>query len=474
MSRWRPIPTFRLRLTLWNVAVMVVILAVYAGTVFVVVSRNASEGLNDRLRADFQWPNEMLERLPDGSLGTFDPSGDTDSSPWLQVRSTGGRLLYSTWNAQRSLVPHVEELAVEASNEIVSVEDIDPPWRVLSGRSTIGGEPYVIQVARSEGPMRNERAELLLMLLLGLPVGVALAGLGGYSLARGALAPVNSMADRARSITAEHLEDRLPVENPRDELGRLATVFNDTLTRLESSFDRMRRFTSDASHELRTPLTAMRSVGEVGLRGSRTSAEYREVIGSMLEEVDGMADLVERLLMLSRAETGQARLASERIELGGLADEIAGQLDVLAEEKRQSLRVERRRDVECTGDRLVLGRALLNLVDNAIRHTPPGGKISIRIDRRSDDAVLDVVDTGPGIDPELRERVFDRFFQVDGSRSRGSHRGSGLGLSIAKWAVEAHGGRLTLEDAGPGGSRFRITLPSARNAGGQEPLRAVS
>ena len=461
MKRPRLTPGFRLRLTLWNVAVMVVILAVYAGTVFVFVSRSGSEGLNDRLYADFQWPREMLERLPDGSLETFDESGDSDASPWLQVRSLGGELLYSTSIAERSLVPHMDELAVEALDEIVSVADVDPPWRVLSGESTIGGEQYVIQVARSEAAMRSERFELLLILLFGLPVGVALAGLGGYSLARRALAPVNSMADRARSITAERLQDRLPVDNPHDELGRLATVFNETLTRLESSFEQMRRFTSDASHELRTPLTAIRSVGEVGLRGRKTEADYRDVIASMLEEVDRMARLVERLLMLSRADTGQAKLSMDRVELGELAGEVAGQLDVLAEEKQQTISVECVKNVSWTGDRLVLRQALLNLVDNAIKYTPGNGEISISVDYVPGNAILDVTDTGPGIPSELRDLVFDRFYRVDGSRSRGNGGGMGLGLSIAKWGIEAHGGRLTLEKAGEGGSVFRITLPGA-------------
>ncbi len=468
-----PISAFRIRLTFWNVAVMVAILTVYAGTVFVVVSRNGSESLNDRLRADFQWPNEMLERLPDGSLGTFDASADTDASPWLRVWSLDGDLLYSTWNAQRSLVPSVDTLAVDARDAIVSVDDVEPPWRVLSGESRIGDRPYVIQVARSEGPMRGERVELLLVLLLGLPVGVALAGLGGYSLARGALAPVRSMADRARSITADRLGDRLPVENPDDELGRLATVFNDTLTRLESSFEQMRRFTSDVSHELRTPLTAIRSVGEVGLRQPKTAAAYRQVIGSMLEEADGMTRLVERLLMLSRTGAGPIRLSSERIDLGGLAADVVGQLDVLAEEKRQSVRVERLRDVTFDGDRLVLGQALINLVDNAIRHTPEGGRVTVLVDHAGGGGIVDVVDTGPGIAPELRDRVFDRFFRADGAPASGGSAGVGLGLSIAKWAVEAHGGRLTLEDSGGAGCRFRITLPGASVAQAG-PLHAVS
>src|SRR5262249_9366571 len=163
-------------------------------------------------------------------------------------------------------------------------------------------------------------------LLLGLPLGVAAAGLGGYSLARRALAPVDNMAERARLITAERLKERLPVDNPEDELGRLATVFNETLTRLEPSFEQMRRFTAHASHELRTPLTAMRSVGEVGLRGKRDEPAYREIIGSMLEEVDRLSHLVDRLLTMSRADTGVAALSTETVNLCELAEEVASQL----------------------------------------------------------------------------------------------------------------------------------------------------
>src|SRR5262245_63807065 len=147
------------------------------------------------------------------------------------------------------------------------------------------------------------------------------------------------MANLARFIHAQRLNDLLPVDNPDDELGRLATVFNETLTRLESSFEQMRRFTTDASHELRTPLTAIRSVGEVGLRGRRDEAAYREIIGSMLEEVDRLALLVDRLLTLSRADTGQAQLSADVVDIPDLAEENAEQLGVLAEERDQSIRV---------------------------------------------------------------------------------------------------------------------------------------
>ena len=178
-------------------------------------------------------------------------------------------------------------------------------FRVLTGQVTIAGHSVVVQVGSSEAGMRQELRELMLVLVLGLPLSVAAAGLGGYWLARGALSPIDRMADRARMITADRLGDRLPVENPTDELGKLAAVINDTLARLETSFEQMQRFTAEVSHELRTPLTAIRSVGEVGLRRSRDTADYRSAISNMLEETDRLSRLVERLLFLSKGDTGQ-------------------------------------------------------------------------------------------------------------------------------------------------------------------------
>jgi heavy metal sensor kinase len=330
----------------------------------------------------------------------------------------------------------------------------------------------VIQVGRSEISLRQQLGDLLFVLLLGLPLGVVAAGLGGYTLARRALAPVNRMAERARSITAERLKDRLPVDNPNDELGRLASVFNETLTRLEYSFDQMGRFTADASHELRTPLTAIRTVGEVGLRGKRDETAYREIIGSMLEEVDRLSLLVDRLLTLSRADTGQEKLSIDVIDLGELADEVADQLSVLAEDKKQSITVQHSANPRWMGDPVVLRQALLNLVDNAIKYTPEGGRISIRVAQSGAGATIDVIDTGPGIPSELQRRIFDRFYRVEESRSR-EKGGTGLGLSIAKSAVEANGGHLTLEPA-TAGSMFRITLPHTAPGHAVAPaLRAV-
>ena len=461
MTRWWRSHSVRVRLTLWYLAAMVVVLAMYAAVVFVFVSRNASETLNSRLRGDFQWASAMVEQTPEGGITWYEDINE-DESFWLQVWSPDGELLYQNSGAIRSALAGSRDLALRGRGEIAVLDHPVAPVRVLTQRGTIGGTAVIIQVGRSELTMQEGLAQIGLILALGLPLAVAVAGLGGYTLARRALLPIERMTERAQTITAERLHDRLPVENPDDEMGRLATVFNETLGRLEASFDQMRRFTSDVSHQLRTPLTSIRSVGEVGLRDHRDELAYRGIIGSMLEEADRLASLVDRLLTLSRAETRQARLTPEDLDAGELAADVAGHLDVLAEEQSQAIGVERVGTPHAFADRFVVRQALINLVDNAIKFTPVGGRIRIRVAEASDHVLIDVIDSGKGVDPSARDHIFDRFYRAADSGTTGA----GLGLSIAKGAVEAAGGRLTLVASGPGGSTFRIMLPRAA-----KPLR---
>ena len=455
MRRWWRSHSVRVRLTLWYVAAMVLMLAVYAGVVFAFVNRSISETLNTRLLSDFQWASAMVEQTPEGGITWYEDI--TDEQFWLRVWSADGELLYQNGEAARSPVPESRDIAQRADESIARVDDPVAPVRVLTRRGQIGGSPVIIQVGRSEAGMRQELDQLALILALGLPLAGAIAGLGGYTLARRALLPVERMTERAQLITAERLSDRLPVENPDDEMGRLAVVFNETLGRLEASFEQMRRFTADVSHQLRTPLTALRSVGEVGLREHRDDATYKSIIGSMLEEADRLASLVDRLLTLSRAETRQAKLSTDEFDVRELADEVADHLEVLAEEQGQSIEVEQVGTPHAYADRFVVRQALINLVDNAIKFSPSGGRIRIRVEEASGEAIVDVIDSGAGIEPSAREHIFDRFYRGTDSGTQGA----GLGLSIAKGAVEATGGRLTLAMSGAGGSTFRIALPRA-------------
>jgi heavy metal sensor kinase len=470
----RPL-SVRVSLTLWYVAATIVVLAVYAGTVFVIVRDTYSRQLDSELRGDFNWAAGMTEQKPDGTFAWFeDENRDIDlDSPWLQAWSPSGKIIYRTAAAGRTPIPAATELATHPDQRIVAVQLPGKTLRVLTGRTTIGNSDVILQVARSQTLMEYELRQLALWLALGLPLGVAAAGVSAYLLARRALAPVDRMADRARHISAERLSERLPVDNPDDEFGRLAAVFNQTLGRLESSFDQLRRFTADVSHELRTPLTAIRSVGEVGLRGHRDSAGYRGVIASMLEEVDRLACLVDRLLILSRAELGQAKLAPELIDLRELAEEVASHLGVLAEEKGQSLVVAAQGAPQAVIDRLMLRQSLINLVDNAIKYTPAGGSIRIRVADSAAAATIEVIDNGPGIRDELKSRIFERYYRAGDARSAELF-GTGLGLSITKFSIEVNGGQLTVQSTEGGGSTFRIILPRARTTRPHEPRRRTA
>jgi heavy metal sensor kinase len=303
-------------------------------------------------------------------------------------------------------------------------------------------------------------SEVLTVLVFGLPVVVVLAGAAGYLLARRALMPIDHMATSARRITAERLHERLPVMNPDDEIGRLAAVINDAFARLESSFEQLRRFTADASHELRTPLAVIRGIGEVGLGETRTPAEYKEAMGSMLEEVDRLTNLVDTLLRLSYGDAGTVRLARTPVDLGQLARDVVSSLAVLAEDRNQRFALDVADGVTVAADRLVLREAITNVVDNAIKYSGRDSIIAIRVQPEGSDAALTVADEGPGVAPEHRERIFDRFFRLDEGRSRDSG-GTGLGLAIARWAVEVNGGHISVAGRDTGGAIFRITLPLA-------------
>ena len=461
MTRWPRLRTVRARLTLLHVAAMLAVLVVYAAAVYLLVRFNVSNALDERIRGDFSWATSMAEQQTDGTLVWWD--GDENfESPWLQVWNQEGQPVFRTTTAKRVPVPASEALVRRPDGRIISVPTPTQPFRILTDEVTISERPLVIQVGWSEAAMQQELRELFLVLVLGLPLSVAAAGLVGYWLARGALAPIDRMAERARSITADRLGERLPVENTRDELGRLASVFNKTLARLESSFEQMRRFTAHVSHELRTPLTAIRSVGEVGLRESRDAEGYRTVIGNMLEDADKLRGLVERLLLLSKGDTGQIKLSAESIDLCELSRGVSTHLSVLAEERNQSLTVDCEGTCRCVGDRLVLRQALINLADNAIKYTPAGGRIRIQLSEQTEHVVIDVSDTGPGIPEGLQHRIFDRFWRGEPDQSAAS-TGAGLGLALAKWAVEANYGELAYASAAGGGSVFRITLPKAND-----------
>ncbi len=441
----------RARLTLWHAGVLMLIVCAFAAGFLLFVRARLFEELDRQLLRELTTIDWVYHNEPWELKDLASESGIT------HFRITAdGNLHHQTEGWER------EGLA-RALKDAGSMPAAS--WTAPDGRSyrvqAVADSSYHIAAAMEETSFRHTLWTLAAVLAMGVPFAVGLAIAGGYFLAGRVLSPVGAMADKARQITADSLGERLPVGNPRDEFGRLATVFNDTLSRLHDSFDRLRRFTSDASHELRTPLTAMRSVGEVALQAPLDSGGYRDVIGSMLEEVERLTRLVDSLLTLTRADSGATRPVREVVELAALAGIVAEHLRVLAEEKQQSLSVDAAAPVEAVCDPAILRLALMNLLHNAIKYTPNGGAIRVRATATaSGQPSIEVQDTGPGIPAAHRERIFERFYRMDPDRSRESG-GTGLGLAIARWAVAANGGRIELESEESRGSLFRIVLPSS-------------
>jgi heavy metal sensor kinase len=456
--RWST-TSIRVRLTGWYTVVLFLMLVVYATATFLAVRHEFLEQFDDQLHDDFETAEGLLTPTPEGRIvWSGDRRRDPDNDPdrGTDVWSASGDQIYRS-GASAALRP-VALAATNAQPRYESIVASGHRWRTLTGTTQVGGRAVVLRVSRSEERLRGQLWEVLTVLVFGLPVVVVLAGVGGYVLARRALTPIDHLASEARRITAERLHERLSVPNQHDEIGRLAGVINDTFARLESSFEQLRRFTADASHELRTPLSVIRGIGEAGLGATRTPAEYKDAMGSMLEEVDRLTNLVDTLLRLSHGDTGTVRLSSEPIDLGQLTQDVVSSLAILAEERTQRLRVDVSDRAVVTVDRLVLREAITNILDNAIKYSPRGSSIDIRVRVEGDHAILDIADEGAGIAEEHRERIFDRFFRLDEGRSRDSG-GTGLGLAIAKWAVEVNGGRITVEEGLNGGSVFRVTLP---------------
>lgn len=456
-------PTIRARLTGWYALAVTAMMVVYATATFIAVRHEFLEQLDERLHDDFEVAEGRLARETDGTIRWTDAhqDGHDDEARVYDVWSPTGEQIHRS-GAQTPLPP-VSVAATGISYRYETIIANGERWRTIAAPVTIGGQNLVLRVSRSEERVREELSEVLIVLVLGLPLVVALAGVGGYLLARRALAPIDHLASEAQRITADRLHERLKVPNERDEIGRLTGVINQTIARLESSFDQLRRFTADSSHELRTPLAVLRGIGEAAVAERRSPAEYEETIGSMLEEIDRMSSLVETLLRLSHGDAGTIRLSREAVDLDQLARDVAASLGILAEERNQKVIVDSSIQVTVRADRLVLREAVTNVLDNAIKYGPDGSTVTMRVDRVGDEGLLAITDEGPGVPAEHRDRIFNRFFRIDEARSR-ERGGAGLGLAIAKWAVEIHGGRITVHGARDGGSEFRISLPLAESS----------
>ena len=360
--------------------------------------------------------------------------------------------------------PEVLELAEHAGSEQsdmrATVTDLGKfkSTRVKASAFAIGGRQFVLLLGQSLDSTGEELALVRGVLYIGLPLALLIAGAGGFWLAARSLAPLGWMAEQARTITDRNLDSRLDVGAAHEELRVLADSFNGLLSRLDQSFETMRRFVADASHELRTPLSVIRGEADVALGQERSAGEYQESLVIIQDEARRLSRLVDDLLNLARADAGHVNLRTEEFYLNDLLAECCRAFHSAAGAKRIDLQCNCPGDVAFRGDPDLIRRLAFNLIDNAVRHTPEGGKVLVGLETAEDGLRIRVADSGVGISREAAPHIFERFYRGDQARSR-QNGGFGLGLSIVKWIAESHRGAVDFTSTPGTGTTFTVVLP---------------
>jgi heavy metal sensor kinase len=456
------IRTLRARFALSLTALILAFLAAFGGGIYFTFNRIEYTEVEDTLSlsaeqvlASLYEDNgsiQMLTQDPNAThLGEF--NAFTQRGVTLMVLTSDGEILEAVGPYSDAPVPVSEARSQPVFKTLNETNQRDPIrvyiLPILEGGHVLGWIQSMQSLASTEEALDRLRT----VLLIGTSLLSVLAGFAGYFLAGRALAPIDEITNTARRISTQDLSARLALPDTGDEVSRLANTFDEMLGRIESGFARERQFTSDASHELRTPLTAMKTILNVMRDGERPTQEYREALDDLAEETDRLQGLVENLLQLARGEKG-LKLHKEEIDLSLLLADVSDSLRPLADNKHLTLTCDLPPSLVLSGDTDQLIRLIVNLLDNAIKYTERGAVI-LSAHKTEEGATIEVADTGIGIPSEHVPRIFERLYRVETARSSG---GSGLGLSIAKQIVQAHGGRIEVQSAVGNGTTFTVYL----------------
>jgi heavy metal sensor kinase len=479
------IDSIRAKLTAWYVSVLASVLITFGVGTYLMLSQVLYERVDSGLRLLIDIATSSLAHEANEGQSPAEAAISTASEPLGEDQAlgiyNGSGILFADSQTAR---------ASGASSELVGMGE-DAPRLSLPGLEAIpDGRPgvetvpaspeqgayrravrrvrisphteYIIVAGQSLRRVEEDLGPLKMILLYTIPATIAIAGIGGWFLARKSLSPVVVMAERAARMTAENLGGRLPVVNPKDELGQLAGTFNALFGRLERAFAQQRQFMADASHELRTPLATARTAASVTLQEpSRSESEYRDALRIVDDQTRRLTRLVDDMFTLARADAGQYHLQKGTFYLDELATEVGRAGTVLGARKDVSVEVSAPTGMSFLGDEDLLRRMLLNLVDNAVRHTAPGSTVAMTLAANNGEYRITVSDMGSGIPPEAQPHIFERFFRADAARTRtaGEGGGAGLGLAIARWVAHAHDGRLELVKSDERGTVLRATFP---------------
>lgn len=451
--------TLRARLTLLYTAVLATVLIIFGAVVFVLLSVSLTAEIEETLITTADDILFASRRDVQGILlPTLDLTGNVGVQVWAW--SSENDLALLSTNVTNNDEPFDTQSLNSSMRVFETVSTQSGRLRVLSVPITVVPDERIIgylQLARSLDIVDRALEQLLIVLLTGGLLGILISALIGWAAAGAALRPLGRVTDTALQISrADDLSRRIPMEGAvRDEIGRLVIVFNETLERLENLFEGQRRFLADVSHELRTPLTTIRGNVDLIRRMGKADEESLEAVTA---EVDRMTRMVQELLLLAQAESGNLPLAQETVDLKSLTKEIHQQAQLLAEGRVEVL-INAQEPIMVVGDRDRLRQVLLNLVANALEHTPDGGRIELGLERMEDWSKVTVTDSGKGIPEHELANVFERFYRGDRSRKRSETGGAGLGLSIAYWIARSHDGRIDVESVVGQGTTFSLWLP---------------
>jgi heavy metal sensor kinase len=466
--------TLTLRARLVGISTMAsgLLLAALGVVSYDVLARHLDTDLTQRVTELTGGLHGYLRFDHDATSIAFD-AGDADQAVFVREATryyraydaeTGRLLVESTELAPLAppLTPG-EVRALRAAPRVFDVETGRGRLRISNSvRTAADRRTYLLQVALLLTPIDAVLARYRHRLFWGVPIALLIAGATAWWLAELALLPLSRVAVAAQAIDVRTLERRLPVRGVGDELDRVVEAFNGTLARLEHAVGEMRQFSAALAHELRTPLAALRGEIELASHTPGSNPALHDRFASQMEEIDRLSRLIDQILTLARAESGQIRLSRARVNLTDLAASLVEQLEPIAAARSIELRGQTSGAVLVDGDAGWLQRLLLNLVDNALKFTTENGRVVVRVTREGGAARIDVQDTGAGLSPSDAQQVFERFFRADPARSS-TTAGAGLGLSLVQWIAAQHGGTVTVQSRLGEGSTFTVTLPISGN-----------
>lgn len=457
------IDSIRVRLTLWYVAIFSALLIFFSLFAYALIARSLRGQLDNALTITAN--NAAAAFLSEMSEGDH-TEAESAAEVLQQMALTNFQVAFLSGD---NLVA-ATRFAIWSHPSLADARNINQPLlttvrtpnsedaRMIVLPVTTRGREYLIAIAAPVQAVEEQLSEIRRIFFIVALLALGVAGVGGYLLARKSLAPVVAMSEQAQRIGVSNLGERLPVGNKRDELGRLAAIFNELLARMGRAFESLRQFTADAAHEFRSPLAVIFSEADVALSQKRSPDEYQESLGVIKDEARRLSLLVDDMLDLARADAGAQQLQRAEFYLNDLVDECCRSARALAAPRRISLLAESTPDLIYFGDEELLRRMLMNLLNNAVKYTPESGEVKVSLKNDDRQVTIAITDTGIGIPPEVSERIFDRFFRVDKARSR-AESGTGLGLPIARWIAEAHGGSIAVQSEPGRGSVFTASLP---------------